>query len=204
LPVALDGNAGDQHLDTNTGNVYEWDGNSWNLTGNIHGATGPQGPAGTSAKTAIYEVEINSSGYYGRLGFNKLLDEQPIVPQFDGQLNGFELVTPRSFSIAGDSRIFILKAGSAYSWTTALPPTPTDSSVLGYIDLTLSSPSASGLLWLTIKPGETVGFTSESGGTGIVSWTVGPAGNTFTRGTPIAIWGDLVGNGAVMSVMLTE
>lgn len=38
--------SGDQWLDTNTGNIYEYNGTSWSLKGNIKGPQGIQGPQG--------------------------------------------------------------------------------------------------------------------------------------------------------------
>jgi Collagen triple helix repeat (20 copies) len=45
-PSATGGNSGDQYLDTETGDVYEWNGTTWIITGNIRGPTGPTGDAG--------------------------------------------------------------------------------------------------------------------------------------------------------------
>jgi hypothetical protein len=45
-PVGAGTNTGDQYLNTDNGDVYEWDGATWNITGNIEGPTGPAGPAG--------------------------------------------------------------------------------------------------------------------------------------------------------------
>lgn len=53
------GNDGDQALDTNTGDVYQYVAatNSWQRTGNISGPQGPQGPAGPIGNTGPQGTE---------------------------------------------------------------------------------------------------------------------------------------------------
>jgi Collagen triple helix repeat (20 copies) len=50
-PGALTANTGDQYLDTDSGDVYEWVGNNWIITGNIKGPTGATGPTGMKGNT---------------------------------------------------------------------------------------------------------------------------------------------------------
>jgi hypothetical protein len=59
--------AGDQWLDTSTGDVYEWDGSSWNSTGNIKGSDGSSGESGTSGSSGS-SGESGSSGSSGTSG----------------------------------------------------------------------------------------------------------------------------------------
>jgi hypothetical protein len=52
---------GDQWLNTTSGDVFEWDGSTWNGTGNIQGANGATGPAGTQG-------DIGATGAQGDIG----------------------------------------------------------------------------------------------------------------------------------------
>ena len=47
------GNANDQYLDISTGNVYQYSGSAWVLTGNIEGPQGPIGSGGGGSSLAI-------------------------------------------------------------------------------------------------------------------------------------------------------
>jgi len=47
-------NPGDQYLDSDTGNVYQWDGETWIYTGNIKGPAGADGSAG-------FDQSVNTS-----------------------------------------------------------------------------------------------------------------------------------------------
>jgi hypothetical protein len=56
---------GDQHLNTTTGEVFQWNGSAWVSTGNIKGADGNNGTSGTSGTSgtdgvSYTEVSINS------------------------------------------------------------------------------------------------------------------------------------------------
>lgn len=49
--------AGDSHIDTTTGNVYEWDGDSWQPIGNIKGPKGDTGDKGDKGNTGDQGVK---------------------------------------------------------------------------------------------------------------------------------------------------
>ena len=60
-------NPGDQYLDADTGNVYQWDGESWILRGNIKGPAGGGSGSGetlwTNPANGCLRVELSSSGF---------------------------------------------------------------------------------------------------------------------------------------------
>ena len=56
---------GDQHLNTTTGEVFQWNGSSWVSTGNIKGADGNNGTSGSSGTSgadgvSYTQISINS------------------------------------------------------------------------------------------------------------------------------------------------
>ena len=67
-------NLGDQYLDTDTGDVYQWDGESWILTGNIRGPQGIQGVQGIQGD----QGPIGNTGTQGLQGIQGLQGLQGI------------------------------------------------------------------------------------------------------------------------------
>jgi Collagen triple helix repeat (20 copies) len=66
-PSATGGNSGDQYLDTETGDVYEWNGTTWIITGNIRGPTGSTGPTGAQGDVGATGAQ-GSAGMKGATG----------------------------------------------------------------------------------------------------------------------------------------
>ena len=77
-------NPGDQYLDADTGNVYQWDGETWILSGNIKG---PQGDSGSGSSGTVWTNDANGClrAELSATGFQAFTDATHLDLQDSGQ-----------------------------------------------------------------------------------------------------------------------
>ena len=142
--------------------------------------------------SGVYFFGGASAGYQALAGANKATDEEPVVPPSNGNLSALSFEKGGSGTIvSGLTNIYISKHNVALSPTTfsGMPGAPPLGEIMGTITINNTGGSSNSIANFVILPGES-GIPVNWTGTATVSWTIGAATNSYTRGNNILLSSD--------------